>query len=44
LAAIGDEARTVQVAGDALADYDPLPATLAVSVLARLGRPKRACT
>ncbi len=39
LAAIGDEARTVQVAGDALSDYDPLYATSAVSVLSRLGTP-----
>jgi hypothetical protein len=39
LAATGDTARAVQVAGRALDDYDPLLASAAVRVLARLGTP-----
>ena len=40
LLATGDQARTLDVAGRALSDYDPLFSTTAVSVLARLGTPE----
>ncbi len=39
LLALGDTARTLQVASKALGDYDPLFATTAVRVLGRLGTP-----
>ncbi|MEJ2217863.1 MAG: M1 family aminopeptidase [Gemmatimonadota bacterium] len=39
LLALGDTTRTLQVAGKALGDYDPLFATAAARVLGRLGTP-----